>query len=210
MEGVDRYWDVHAQFRGRHAVELPVAPDQSGIDVQAGIEKRRMDMVAGGIEPGRQCDFGEDLITVLPQSADAAESGAIGQAEAIEKSIEQIRRDLAARAHPVAGEGRGRGPGTDMHRAAGIEMPGIIGLHPGALQPKGRTIGPAADRRFGPYRLVGRDRQRALIDEVLDHRLRETGALRCRQHRVQDCRGRQHRMAEDTVIAEERGPVEAQ
>lgn len=105
MEGVDRYWDIYAHVRGRHAVELPVAPDQSGIDVQAGIEKRRVDMVAGGIAPGRQCDFGEGLITVLPQSVDAAESGAIGQADAIEKSIEQIRRNLAGRAHPVAGEG---------------------------------------------------------------------------------------------------------
>src|SRR5271169_6133348 len=124
MEGVDRDRDIYPRLRGRLAVEPPVAPDQCGIDVQAGIEKRRVDMVAGGVEPGRQCDFGEDLIAVLPQSADAAESGAIRETNAIEKSIEPVLRDLAARAHPVTGEGWGREPGTVTHGATGIEMPG--------------------------------------------------------------------------------------
>src|SRR5271169_665055 len=171
MKRVDRDRDVYAHSCGRLAVELTVSPDHCGIDMQAGVEKCGMDMIAGGFEPGRQYDFGKRLIAVLPQSADAAKSGAIGQADRIEKSIEPIGRDLTARAHHVAGEWWERGPRSVTHRSAGVEMPRIVQLKPGTLQPEGGAGGFALQRDLAPHRPVRRDRQRALIDEIFDRRL---------------------------------------
>src|SRR5271169_5193549 len=168
---VDRDRDVYALCRGRLAVELTVSPDHCGINMQAGVEKSRIDMITGGFEPPRQHDFGKRLIAVLPQPADTAESGAIGQADRIEKSIEPIGRELTARAHHVAGEWWERGPRSIAHRSAGVEMPRIAQLKPGTLQAEGGAGGFALQRDLAPHRPVRRDRQRALIDEIFDRRL---------------------------------------
>ena len=97
-----------------------------------------------------------------------------------------------------------------MHPAAGIDLPGLAGLEPGALQPEKSIPGCALQRRLGPYRRVRRNRQCVLVDEILDHRLRQAEALRCGQHHVEDRSGRQHRAAEDPMVAKESGPVEAE
>ena len=211
MEGVHRDRHVRPGLGRRLAVEASVLGNEGGVDVQAGIEEGGMEPVTLHGQVHRKGNPCPRLIGVAPEAADALEGRTVGQAGRVEEAVEAIRRDLPAVRSPRTGLQGGRigGVRVVLYGAGDVEVPGGRLREPGALHPEGRAGARRLEVEMDPDRLIHRDRQRGLVQEIADDRLRESECLdRGGRHRLQNSGGGKHDPPEDAVIAEEGEPVE--